>query len=203
MKKRLPWRQSLFCGGEGPVATIRFYTTNEDLSKCLFEATSSVFRQNCKQFRRNPPGPAGPFSLKTVHWTVFRALEPFPKGEGFWIRLVRLTCRGCWGRQRPDFQSYAATCAPRAGAFLRQGACDQSKKGFLADFTTRRFVPVYSASFLFRINRHKTQVKSGGGSLEGGACSPLNGRQPDKSPFLNFRFLFELRPPAGVAGARS
>jgi len=71
----------------------------------------------------------------------------FPKGEGFWIRLVRLTCRGCWGRQRPDFLSYAATCAPRAGAFLRQGACDQSKKGFLTDFTTRRFVPVYSASF--------------------------------------------------------
>ncbi len=30
-----------------------------------------------------PPfrGPAGPFSLKTVHWTVFRALEP-PQGEG-------------------------------------------------------------------------------------------------------------------------
>ncbi len=26
------------------------------------------------------PGPAGPFSLKTVHWTVFRALEPL-KGE--------------------------------------------------------------------------------------------------------------------------
>ena len=27
---------------------------------------------------RVPPfrGPAGPFSLKTVHWTVFRALEP-------------------------------------------------------------------------------------------------------------------------------
>jgi len=31
-----------------------------------------------------PPfqGSAGPFSLKTVHWTVFRALEPFPIGEG-------------------------------------------------------------------------------------------------------------------------
>ena len=28
------------------------------------------------------PGPAGPFSLKTVHWTVFRALEP-PEGEGY------------------------------------------------------------------------------------------------------------------------
>ena len=26
------------------------------------------------------PGPAGPFSLKTVHWTVFRALEPL-EGE--------------------------------------------------------------------------------------------------------------------------
>ena len=66
--------------------------------------TSSVFRLNCKQFSRNPPrayrpvrrGPTGPFSLKTlhwsvvqaleplktVHWTVFRAFEPFPKGEG-------------------------------------------------------------------------------------------------------------------------
>jgi len=36
----------------------------------------------------------------------------------------------------------------------------------------------------FRTDRHKTQVKSGGGSLEGGACSPLNGRQPDKSEFI-------------------
>ena len=26
--------------------------------------------------RQYPRGPAGPFSLKTVHWTVFRALEP-------------------------------------------------------------------------------------------------------------------------------
>ena len=58
----------------------------------------------------------------------------FPKGEGFWMRFTWPTCRGCRGRQRPDFQSYAATCAPRAGAFLRQGACDQSKKAFLADF---------------------------------------------------------------------
>jgi len=111
----------------------------------------------------------------------------FPKGEGFWMRFARLTCRGCRGRQRPDLKSYAAACTPRAGAFLRQGACDQSKKGFLADFTTRRFVPVYSAFILFRINRHKTQVKSGGGSLEGGACSPLNGRQPDKSEFADLK----------------
>ena len=28
------------------------------------------------------PGLAGPFSLKNVHWTFFRALEP-PEGEGF------------------------------------------------------------------------------------------------------------------------
>ena len=45
-------------------------------------------------------GPTGPFSLKTlhwslfraleplktVHWTVFRAFEPFPKGEGSSVR---------------------------------------------------------------------------------------------------------------------
>ena len=71
------------------------------------------------------------------------------------------------------------------GLFCGREPVDQSKKAFLADFTTRRFVPVYSAFILFRINRHKTQVKSGGGSLEGGACSPLNGRQPDKSPFAS------------------
>jgi len=88
------------------------------------------------------------------------------------MRFARLTCRGCRGgdkpfgfvglaegqtadgsilriearhrRQRPDFKSYAAACTPRAGAFLRQGACDQSKKAFLADFTARRFSPVYT-----------------------------------------------------------
>ena len=32
-------------------------------------------------------GPAGPTSLKTVHWTVFRALSP-PQGEGFWEALL-------------------------------------------------------------------------------------------------------------------
>ena len=38
-------------------------------------------------------GPSGPISLKTVHWTVFRALdapEPLPSvaGEGFWMRQL-------------------------------------------------------------------------------------------------------------------
>ena len=27
------------------------------------------------------PGPAGPFSLKTLHWRVFRALEPTKPAE--------------------------------------------------------------------------------------------------------------------------
>ena len=30
------------------------------------------------------PRSTDPFSLKTVHWTAFRALEP-PEGEGFWL----------------------------------------------------------------------------------------------------------------------
>ena len=47
--------------------------------------TSSVFRQKCKHFHRNPLAgglPARP-SLKNVHWTFSRALGP-PQGEGFW-----------------------------------------------------------------------------------------------------------------------
>jgi hypothetical protein len=34
----------------------------------------------CK-FLDLPPGLASPFSLKTVHWTVFRALEPSKPAE--------------------------------------------------------------------------------------------------------------------------
>ncbi len=38
--------------------------------------TGDLIRQRAATY----PGPAGPFSLKTVHWTVFRALEP-PEGK--------------------------------------------------------------------------------------------------------------------------
>ena len=46
---------------------------------------NDLIRPRCAR----PPfrGPAGPFSLKTVHWTVFRAFGP-PTGEG--------SCGECW-----------------------------------------------------------------------------------------------------------
>ena len=39
------------------------------------------FGKIASNFTEIPQGPTGPFSLKTVHWTVFRAFEPFPKGK--------------------------------------------------------------------------------------------------------------------------
>ena len=66
-------------------------------SSGVYFSTSSVSLSGC-----HLPGPAGPFSLKTVHWTVFRALEP-PQGEGF------------WGMR-------AAACLPLEGKVPPQGA---------------------------------------------------------------------------------
>ena len=37
---------------------------------------------NASIFHQIPQGPVDPFSLKTLHWRVFQALKPFPKGEG-------------------------------------------------------------------------------------------------------------------------
>ena len=137
---------------------------------------------------------------------------------GFWQ-----TCRGYRGRQRPDLQSYAAACTPRAGPFLRQGACDQSKKGFLADFAARRFGPVYTLfSCLHKQAQNSSKICQRGferpenspvdcfqrerdGSplevLAGKAVPPPNGRKPATNQNLytteQLRYLLGVRQEVG------
>ena len=52
-----------------------------------------------------PLGSTDPFSLKTVHWTVFRALEPSLCEGGFWVvnASYRLPLRGSWLARRQTF----------------------------------------------------------------------------------------------------
>ncbi|MBQ8964483.1 MAG: hypothetical protein IJ089_11965, partial [Clostridia bacterium] len=53
-------------------------------------------------------GPTGPISLKTVHWTVFRALDA-PEGEGFGVRqppfllLIPYCLLPCYQRDKSVF----------------------------------------------------------------------------------------------------
>ena len=70
-----------------------------------------------------------------------------------------LTCRGCRGRQRPDFKSLPATCAAATGViFLAGNPISLKKNSFLADFAARGLAP---------------QAKSEGVVLEGD-LSPSN-----------------------------
>ena len=73
--------------------------------------------KQCKHFSSKTPfhGPTGPILLKTVHWTVFRALdapEPLP-GEGFGALPLKLTALLCI---RDDFRKgQEKGSAPHAG----------------------------------------------------------------------------------------
>jgi len=52
-------------------------------SKFRFQISDAVGQPHpsAAQAAATIPGPTGPFSLKTVHWTVFQALEPTKPAE--------------------------------------------------------------------------------------------------------------------------
>jgi len=53
---------------------------------------------------------------------------------------------GVSGAERPDLQSYAAACTPRAGPFLRQGACRPEQKRFPCRFAARKSLAISGKS---------------------------------------------------------
>ena len=90
---------------------------------------------------------------------------------------------GVSGAAAPRLQIVRGDLRAAGGGFFAAGSLRPEQKRLPCRFYDQTFCAGLFRFFLFRINRHKTQVKSGGGSLEGGACSPLNGRQPDKSEY--------------------
>ena len=77
---------------------LRLYCDRKEMS-CILSQQRRVAKRQGDLFRprcARPPGPTGPFSLKTVHWTVFRTLEPFPRGEGYGRAVFSLPLWGRW-----------------------------------------------------------------------------------------------------------
>ena len=142
-----------------------------DLSGSLCEATSSVSPSGCHLPQRG------------------RLLDA----------IYAANLPGVSGAAAPRLQIVRGDLRAAGGGFFAAGSLSTRAKKvtlqILRPDVLCRFVPCLS----FRTNRHKTQVKSGGGSIEGGACSPLNGRQP---VYLHVPYSLPLSQPRGGGGGK-